>query len=335
MATASCGLALESSAWGAESRAQVDLSLVMGTMFGGMHTIGEFDRTAIVSGPATVSPMTFANTVINAAAGQTAIWHNLRGSNSTVATGSVSGISAVGHAADLILQGRSTVVLAGGVDEFSVEAFCGFGRAGLLCTDSDRAELPIPFDQRRNGFALGEGAGCLVLEDLGHAIRRGARIVAEVKGFATGFDVSQGKDPDLAVRTMVRAIRTAITRAEMAPDRIDFVSASANGSITRDCYELSALATVFGELAKELPVTAIKCGTGETLGASGALQIAAAIETFKTAELPGILGLEELPPNCPLQRLLARTQSISARSALVNGMGLDGTCCSLVIASVE
>lgn len=333
MASASCGLALQSSGW--EPGTRVDVPLVMGTMFGGMHTIGEFDRAAIVFGPATISPMMFANTVINAAAGQTAIWHHLRGPNSTVASGSVSGISAVGHAADWIAQGKSDVVLAGGADEFSVEAFCGFGRAGLLCTDGDRAELPVPFDHRRNGFALGEGAGFLVLENLNHARYRPENVIAEVKGYATAFDVSQGKDPNSAVRTMVRAMRTAIGRSGMTAGSIDFVSASANGSITRDCYELSALATVFEERAKELPVTAVKSGTGEALGASGALQIAVALETLKTGELPGVIGLEELPPACPLQGVLARTQSIDARNALINGVGLDGNCCSLVLASLE
>ena len=333
MAAASCGLALQSSSLETDGRALLEVSLVMGTMFGGMHTIGEFDRTAIVSGPASVSPMTFANTVINAAAGQTAIWHHLRGANSTVASGSVSGISAVGHAADWITDGKSKVVLAGGADEISIESFCGFGRAGLLCADRDCAEVPVPFDQRRNGFALGEGAGFLVLEDLAYAERRGATVAAEVKGYGAAFDVSQGKDPNLAVRAIVRAIRTAIGKSGISVDSIDFVSASANGSITGDCCELSALATVFGERAKDLPVTAIKSGTGETLGASGPLQIAVAIETLKSRELPGIIGLEELPPACPLQNLLARTRTIDAHTALINGVGLDGNCCSLVLAS--
>lgn len=334
MASASCGLALQSGGWDSESRARMDVSVVLGTMFGGMHTIGEFDRAAIVSGPASVSPMTFANTVINAAAGQTAIWHHLRGANSTVASGSVSGICAVGHAADWIRQRTSTVVLAGGADEFSIESFYGFGRSGLLCTDGDRAELPIPFDQRRNGFALGEGAGFLVLEDWAYATGRGASVAAEVKAYATVFDVSQGKDPNLAVRAIARAMTTAISRSGMTAHSIDFVSASANGSITCDGYELSAISAVFGERAKDLPVTAIKSGTGETLGASGILQIATALETFKTQELPGVIGLEELPPACPLQGVLARTRGINARRALINGVGLDGNCCSLVLESL-
>src|SRR5712675_2509076 len=192
LATAACGLALRDSNWSSEQRSNFDVALVLGTMFGGMHTIAEFDRTALVSGPASVSPMSFANTVINAAAGQAAIWHNLRGINSTVAAGNVSGLWAAGYAADLIRYRQSNAVLAGGVDEFSVESFLGFERTGLLCANGASPERPIPFDSRRNGFVLGEGAGFLVLEDLDHAEARGARVLAEVKGYTTAFDYSQG-----------------------------------------------------------------------------------------------------------------------------------------------
>ena len=106
LAIIACGFALQNSGWCAENRSNVDISLVIGTMFGGMHTIGEFDRSALLSGPASVSPMSFANTVISAATGQTAIWHHLRGVNSTIAAGSISGLSAVSYASDLIRLGQ-------------------------------------------------------------------------------------------------------------------------------------------------------------------------------------------------------------------------------------
>jgi 3-oxoacyl-[acyl-carrier-protein] synthase II len=335
LATAACGLALRDSGWSTKECADVDLALVLGTMFGGMHTIAEFDRTALTSGPASVSPMAFANTVINAAAGQAAIWHNLRGVNSTVAVGSVSGIGAVAYGADLIRHGRSSALLAGGVDEFSLESFVGFDRTGLLCTDCVGPEYPIPFDRRRNGFALGEGAGFLVLEDLKFAKARGAKVLAEVKGCASAFDCSQGRDSALGVRTLVRAIHTALSRSGIAPDEIDFVSASANGSIPLDCFELTALGLVFGNHAGELPVTAIKCGIGEALGAAGPAQLAVAIETFRSGRLPGVSGLQELPPGCPLGGIRADTIEIAANSALINAVGLDGHCLSMVLASPD
>lgn len=330
LAAAACGLAIQSSGWNSADPS-ADLSLVVGTMFGGMHTIGEFDRTAIVSGPASVSPMAFANTVISAAAGQTAIWHHLSGVNSTVATGTTSGISAIALGADLIRQGGSRAILAGGVDEFSVESFYGFGRAGLLCKNDNGSEVPIPFHQYRNGFAIGEGAGFLLLEDMQGAVERQAPILAEVKGYATTFDRSRGKDPTTAMQTLGRAMSNAITRSQLAPEDIDFVSSSANGSVAADCFELTALASFFGERSRDLPVAAIKYAIGEALGASGPLQIAAAIETLQGGRLPGVFGLQ-LPPGCPLQGVLDRTQTISAQQALINGVGLDGSCGSLVIA---
>jgi 3-oxoacyl-[acyl-carrier-protein] synthase II len=335
LATAACGLALKDSGWRTEERADIDFALVMGTMFGGMHTIAEFDRTALTSGPASVSPMAFANTVINAAAGQAAIWHNLRGVNSTVSGGSASGICAVGYAADLVRHGQSSAVLAGGVDEFSLESFVGFDRTGLLCTNGVGPEYPIPFDRRRNGFALGEGAGFLVLEDLCFAEARGAKVLAEVKGWASAFDCSQGRDFAHSVRTLVRAMHTALSRSGFVPDDIDFVSASANGSIPLDCFELTTLGLVFGDHASELPVTAIKCGIGEALAASGPAQLATAIETFQTGRLPGVSGLQELPPGCPLGGIRAETVETAANSALINAVGLDGHCLSMVLASPD
>jgi len=335
MAAASCSLALQNSKSNYTNPARVEFPLVLGTMFGGMHTIGDFDRAALLSGPASVSPMAFANTVINAAAGQTAIWHKLRGSNTTVATGSTSGVSAVGHALELIQREKVAVVLAGGADECSFESFLGFSRAGLLCTNSSHAEMPIPFDDRRNGFALGEGAVILVLEDLDHASKRGAVPLAELRGYAAAFDVSQGKNPSQTVSALARSMRMAIDRSGLALDDIGFVSASANGSVLQDCCELSALCGVFGDRAERLPVTAIKCGTGETLGASGALQITVAIQTLKTQELPGIIGLEKLPPGCRMRGILPTTRRIKAHTGLINGVGMDGNCCSLVIVGLD
>jgi 3-oxoacyl-[acyl-carrier-protein] synthase II len=335
LATAACGLALRDSGWSSEERAKTDLALVLGTMFGGMHTIAEFDRTALTSGPASVSPMAFANTVINAAAGQAAIWHNLRGINSTVAGDSASGICSVGYAADLVRNGQSSAALAGGLDEFSFESFVGFGRAGLLCNNCIAPECPIPFDRHRNGFALGEGSGFLMVEDLGFAEGRGARALAEVKGWASAFDCSQGRDSELAIHTLVRAIAAALSRSGLAPHDIDFVSASANGSISLDCIELAALSLVFGDRAGELPVTAIKCGIGEALAATGPAQLAAAIETFRTGRLPGVCGLRELPPGCPLGGIRAETIETVAKRALINAVGLDGHCLSMVLASFD
>jgi 3-oxoacyl-[acyl-carrier-protein] synthase II len=162
LVTAAATLALDHSGWSAEMRRQHEVGLVLGTMFCSLHTIAEFDRRGLTLGPNHVSPMDFANTVINAAAGQAAIWHDLRGVNSTIAGGITSGVQALAYATDLIRSGQASALLAGGAEELCFEAFCGFDRAGWLCGSQhgSRQECAIPFDARRNGFALGEGWRC-------------------------------------------------------------------------------------------------------------------------------------------------------------------------------
>src|SRR5712692_9146723 len=151
LAAGAARLSLDNSGWSEEMVKQEEVGLVLGTMFGSLHTISEFDRRILEAGPEYVSPMDFANTVINAAAGQAAIWHNLRGINSTISAGAASGLQAIGYGAELIRCGRLKALLAGGAEEFCFESFLGFCRAGMLCGSSGGAgERPIPFDARRN-----------------------------------------------------------------------------------------------------------------------------------------------------------------------------------------
>ncbi|HYL05891.1 MAG TPA: beta-ketoacyl synthase N-terminal-like domain-containing protein, partial [Thermoanaerobaculia bacterium] len=191
-------LALADSGWTAEQCARREVGLVLGTTFCGLRTIAEFDRRGLRLGPSHASPMDFANSVINAAAGQAAIWHGLRGVNSTVAAGEASGLLALAQAADLIRGGRAAALLAGGAEELCFESFFGFYRAGRLCGsaagagsgEADAEEVPIPFDARRNGYSLSEGAALLMLEDAAAAAARGATVRAELLGHGTAFDVS-------------------------------------------------------------------------------------------------------------------------------------------------
>src|SRR5205085_10210854 len=177
-------------------------------------------------------------TVINAAAGQTAIVHNLRGVNSTISTGVASGLEAISYATDLIRSGRARAILAGGADELCFESLYGFDRAGLLCrSDSSAGDFPIPFDARRNGSALGEGAALLMLEDAEGARERGARIVAEVSGHGSSYDCSRGRDDQMAVNAIALAIRRALHDAFLLPHEIDCLSASANGYDAVDRHE--------------------------------------------------------------------------------------------------
>lgn len=322
-------LALESSGWLGEKLKQHEVGLVLGTMFGSVHTISKFDRRALVQGASCASPMDFANTVINAAAGQTAIWHKLRGINSTIACGSTSGLIALGYATDLIRYGHQTAVLVGGADEFCFESFNGFEQAGLLYRVAEGTGFPVPFELRRTGFALGEAAALVMLEEWDAAVARGASILAEVRGYGSTYDPrrNNGSGTD----AIARAIQAASEDAGVALSEIDCISASANGSINHDKEEALAIKSLWNGFTSLVPVTAIKSMLGETLGASGALQVIDLIETMRSGLLPGIPELEQYEPELPPLNASREPRPIRVRCGLVNSVGFDGHACALLI----
>jgi 3-oxoacyl-[acyl-carrier-protein] synthase II len=326
-------LALNDSGWSGSILNQEEVGLVLGTMFCSVHTISEFDRRALEVGPAYASPMDFSNTVINAAAGQTAIIHNLRGINSTISTGITSGLQAIAYATEVIRSGRARAILAGGADEMCFESFYGFDRAGLLCRSEHSAgDFPIPFDKRRNGFALGEGAALLMLEDAHFARERGAHTLAEITGHGCGYDCSQGEDEESAVNSIALSVRRAINDASAGPYEIDCLSASANGSHAGDRHEAKGVFAGLNGQTRKLPVTAIKSMLGETLGASGPMQAIALLETMRDGVLPGINGLEQVEDDFAFDMISSDNREIDLETALVNSAGFDGHCCSLVLA---
>lgn len=325
------GQALESSGWTRERRAASELGLVVGTTFCSVRTIAEFDRRGQKLGPSYASPMDFANSVINAAAGQAAIWFDLRGVNSTISGGEASGLQAIAYAADLIRTGRAEALLAGGVEELCYESFLGYLRAGRLASANGEGERPVPFDARRNGFALAEGAGLLLLEDAESAARRGAPVLAEVLGHGEAFAVSPEEDEMCGA--VARAVRLALADAATAPGEIDCLFASANGSVAGDRCEALGAAAALGARAADLPVAAVKGMLGEALGASGGFQAVALLGSFADGTLPGIPGLETLDEGFPLGGVSPQNRRIEVRRALLNAVGSDGHCCAVVLAA--
>jgi 3-oxoacyl-[acyl-carrier-protein] synthase II len=328
-------LALADAESGSTPLDRSSVGLVLGTMFCSLRTIAEFDRRGLKLGPSHASPMDFANSVINAAAGQAAIWHALAGINSTVAAGEASGLLAIAQAADLIGTGRATAILAGGAEELCFESYFGMHASHRLCgTDGDDGSAsprPIPFDSRRNGFALGEAAAFVLLEEATSAAARGARVRADVAGWGAAFDGTRGARTAAAV---AGAIRQALTTSGTAPEQIGFVSTSASGSRRVDRSEAAGLARALGARGSSVPISAIKAMLCENLGASGALQVIDAVETLADRRLPGIAGLGGMEPDFPLGGTSARTRTLpenDARCALITALGADGHCGALIL----
>lgn len=327
--------ALDTSGWTPELRAEREVGLVLGTTFCSIKTIAEFDRRGLQLGPSHASPLDFANSVINAAAGQAAIWHGLRGVNSTVAGGEAAGLLAIANAADLIAAGRADALLAGGVEELCFESFVSYHKAGRLAPEDGR---PVPFDARRDGFAQSEGAALLVLEAEETARERGAAILGEVLGHAAAFDPSAGEERE-AAETVARAVRLACADAGAGLGEIGAWSASANGSVKSDRIEAEGLARAFGARAAGLPVVAIKAMLGEALGASGAFQAIDLISSMADGVLPGIAGLENTEEGFPFDGgVAAETRQVDPRSlrrTLVTALSADGNACALVLGRVD
>jgi 3-oxoacyl-[acyl-carrier-protein] synthase II len=327
-------LALNTSGWTPEKLKNHEVGLVLGTMFGSVHTISKFDRQALVQGPSCASPMDFANTVINAATGQTAIWHKLRGINSTIACGSASGLAALGYAADLIRYGNATAILAGGADEFCFESFSGFERAGLLYELAEGVGFPVPFDARRTGFALSEAAALLMLEEWDAAVARGAPILGEIRGYGITYNPLRRQESS-ATDAIVRSMQAASDDAGMALSEIECISASANGSVEADKDEALAIKTLWNGFSSQVPLTAIKSMMGETLGAAGVLQAVDLLETMRTGELPGIQDLDQFGPELPSLNVSRLQRTVQVRCGLVNSIGFDGHACSLLISQPQ
>jgi len=311
------------------------MGMVLGTMFSGAHTIGEFDRRAQTAGPQFASPLDFANTVLNAAAGQAAIRLTLRGINVTIAAGHASGLQALGYAADLIAAGRDEALLAGGAEELSLESYLGFGHAGMMCGTNGRpGHVPIPFDARRTGFALGEGAAFLVLERDDAAERRRATVQARLAGHAAATDPDALEGGYCTRATIAAVVREALGRAGVTPQDVDTISAAANGSYEADREEAAALHDVFGRRRVPPAVTAIKSVLGETLGAAGPLQVAAMLEAMHDGRLPGIRGLSEADCADGVD-IRAAARPLSIRTALVTAVSPEGSCGALVLQHPE
>jgi 3-oxoacyl-[acyl-carrier-protein] synthase II len=329
--------ALGDAGWTEGARNGRELSLAVGTTYCSLHTIGEFDRRGLKLGPNYVSPFDFANSVINAAAGQAAIWHKLTGVNSTLAGGETSGLQAIAYGADLIRTGQADVVLAGGVEELCFESSIAYSRAGRLCGGEVGTEShgrPVPFDRARDGFALGEGAGLLVLEAAEVAAARGAKIYARIAGSGAAFAPQRNRD---FAATLARAIRAAWTANGAGGGALLCVASGASGARDLDAWEAEGLASGLEAAgAAGVPVTAIKANLGEALGASGAFQAMSLIATLADGRLPGIAGLDSTDEGFPLAGVSAATQTVAVAPgalALATAISADGPTIALLFAA--
>jgi len=304
-----------------------DLGLVLGTMFGSVHSIASFDYSGLMDGPNLVNPMEFPNTVINSPAGQAAIKHKLRGVNSTISAGVVSGLYAIHYAMEFLRFGRAAALLAGGVEELCEESYLSFAKAGWQSPTGRLA----PFSPHRDGSILGEGSAVWMLETAERAKKRGVTPLLEVCAFGAAHDARHISEFNPRGEGAAAAIREALKAANIGPEAIACVVANAGGSRTGDAMEARALRSVFGDRLDGIPICAPKAAFGECLGASGALLALTAGAALRRRSAPPTAGFQAVEENL---RLSGQAQPFNGDYALVNCFGCDGNNAALVLRRV-
>jgi 3-oxoacyl-[acyl-carrier-protein] synthase II len=259
-----------------------------------------------------------------------------QGPNSTITTACAAGTQAVGEAFRLIARGDADIALAGGadsrIDPLLVLAYTALG--ALSPGHRPPAEVSRPFDGQRDGFVLGEGAGVLVLEELGRARRRGAVIYAEVLGLGSSFDAYAVTKPDPAARGAARAIEAALREARVDPDEVDYINAHGTSTRLNDLMETVAVKRVFKEKARRLPLSSIKSMVGHLIGAAGAVEAVALALTLQRGALPPTINLTRPDPECDLDYVPNTAREMPVTTALSTSFGFGGQNAALVMRRV-
>lgn len=250
-----------------------------------------------------------------------------------VSTGCTGGLDALGSACDLIEAGEAKVMIAGGAEGPLAEiSFAAFDVIGAISKQVDRpAEASRPFDGKRNGFVMGEGAAFFVLEDAEFARKRGARRYAEILGFASRNNTYHMTDLPSDGNALAITIRDALKRAGVSPEQIQYVNAHGSGTPQNDLFETNAYKKVFGARACHVPISSIKSMIGHPLAAAGAIGTASAIMAMNTSLLPPTMNLDHPDPDCDLDYIPNQARQAQAHTSLVTASGFSGLHSALVL----
>jgi 3-oxoacyl-[acyl-carrier-protein] synthase II len=311
------------------------MGVSVGATFGSLHSISQFDRAGLIEGPRYVNPSLFPNTVINSPASQVSIRFRIKGFNTTISTGFCAGLDAISYASDFIRLNRADIVLAGAVEELCEETFLGFYKLGCLSGSDRSVPMSCPFDARRNGVVLSEGAAILVLEEEGHALKRGADIFAKLSGYGNSFDPTADRRFTHRGKGLMRSISLALEDASLLPRNIDYVSSCANSTKGLDRMETTVLKHVFGEHAFSMPVSSIKSMIGESFSASGVMSVAAAIGVINKGMIVPTVNYQEKDTDCDLDYVPNEARQEQVTNVLVTSADPYGQNSAVVISKYE
>jgi 3-oxoacyl-[acyl-carrier-protein] synthase II len=316
--------------------ASLRAGVVCGTGIGGIGTMQQQMDVLNERGPSRVSPLAIPMIMSNQAAGAISIDFHLAGPSTCAVTACAASANAIGDAAEIIRRGVTDVMVTGGM-EAAVTAFGmgAFGSMKALSTRNDDPERASrPFDKERDGFLLGEGAGSLILESLGHATERGAHIYGEVAGYGMSADSYHITLPRPGGGGAARAMQGALDDAGVDPSVVGYINAHGTSTPANDATETMAIKTVFGDHANQLPISSTKSMTGHMLGGAGAVEAVAALKALATGMVPPTINYETPDPECDLDYVPNEAREVKLDHVLSNSFGFGGHNVSLLFSSV-
>src|SRR5437870_3623473 len=329
--------AIQTSGLDFESVNRDRVGVVLGSGIGGMETMEAQHAVLLERGPGRVSPFFIPMMISDMAAGQVSIQFGLKGPNFCTVPACASGARAIGEALRLLRAGDADVILAGGTEAtITPMALSGFGNARTLSTRNDDPQRASrPFDQDRDGFVIGEGAGVVVLETEDHARRRGAPLLCELNGYGASADAFHITAPSTNGDGAARAMRRALDDAGIPADDVHYINAHGTSTPAGDPVEVVAVKRVFGEHARKLMMSSTKSMTGHLLGAAGGLEAVVTALILARGIVPPTINLDKKDPQCDLDFVpnQARTQSVKA--ARSNSFGFGGHNVTLALTAVS
>ena len=300
--------------------------VVIGTGMGSMHLIEEQHNVLLARGPKKLTPFMIPMLICNMAAGQVAISLGMKGPNFCTTTACASGAHGVGEAFRIIQRGEADVMLGGGTEgcitPMAVGGFCAL--MALSKRNDEPTKASRPFDKGRDGFVIGEGAGVLVLEELEHAKKRGAKIYAEMVGYGRTGDAYHMTAPDEDGAGATKAMALALEDARLRPDQVQYINAHGTSTELNDKIETLAIKKTFGPAAKQVAVSSTKSMTGHLIGAAGGVEAVISVLVIKEGVLPPTINYTEPDPACDLDYVPNQARKAKVDAVLSNSLGFGG-----------
>lgn len=332
--------AVEHSGWKPKSENEKNRTgVILGSGIGGLETIANTTRLLDTKGPRKISPFFIPSALINLLSGQVSIRYGFKGPNHSVVTACSTGAHAIGDASRIIRYGDADVMIAGGAEAACCRiGMAGFAAARALSTNfnDQPSSSSRPWDQERDGFVMGEGAGVLVLEEREHAIARGANIYAEIKGYGMSGDAHHITAPAENGDGGFRAMRSALSDANINNSEIDYINAHGTSTPLGDMIELKAIGRLLGDNVSKVSISSTKSATGHLLGAAGAIEAIFSILSIVNQIVPptnNLINPDEQSVGFDLVPINAKERTI--RNVLSNSFGFGGTNASLLLGSVD